>query len=367
MNNDKKPTSHPVVRPATQAGRFYESDAQILREEVDQYLACHADEETSDHVAVLIVPHAGYYYSGNVAATAYMTLNPARRYKRVFLIGPSHYEWLGGASVNGEVDYYATPLGRVAVDREAARQLMAADGIFAYHRKAHDREHCLEVQLPFLQRRLTDVPPIVPIIVSTNSLDHLRRMAEALLPFFNDENLFVVSSDFSHYPSYKDACQVDAKTGEAILSGDVEQLLDVMEENERSGIRNLSTSACGAFPIILLLLMLQNSTHSRGTDGSRYHIKHLIYQNSGDIETTDRRRVVGYHAFAILRDTATKDEKKDGKDSEATADFILSESDKRQLKALARESIRTAFAGKDFPSPTSPSPTLDRKCGAFVV
>ncbi len=368
MNNNDTPTPQPTVRPATQAGRFYEGDAQTLREEVDQYLARHADEIPSANVAALIVPHAGYYYSANVAATAYMNLDPAHHFKRVFLIGPSHYEWLGGASVNSEADYYATPLGHVAVDRDTARQLMAADNLFAYHRKAHDREHCLEVQLPFLQRRLTDVPPIVPIIVSTNSLAHLRRMAEALQPYFNDENLFVISSDFSHYPSYKDACQVDAKTGEAILSGDVERFIDVMEENEQSGVRNLSTSACGAFPIIILLTMLQNGgKEHRGTAGSRYTIKHLIYENSGDIETADRRRVVGYHAFAILRNTSTTTDKREDTDSDESSAFTLTDSDKQQLKALARESIRTAFAGKDIPSPASPSPTLDRKCGAFVT
>ena len=109
------------------------------------------------------------------------------------------------------------------VDLETAQKLIAADSVFSYQPKAHDREHCLEVQLPFLQRRLGEVPPIVPIIISTNDFLKLKRMAEALKPYLTEENLFVVSSDFSHYPSYEDACEVDAKTGKAIETGDVEQ------------------------------------------------------------------------------------------------------------------------------------------------
>ncbi|MBQ4175277.1 MAG: AmmeMemoRadiSam system protein B, partial [Prevotella sp.] len=186
-----------VVRPATQAGRFYEGNPQKLSREVDNYLALHNASVKYDDVAALIVPHAGYYFSGNVAASAYMSINTEKQYKRIFLLGPSHHTWLDGASVNVEVDYYATPLGNVKVDREVAQQLIEADSVFSYSKKAHSQEHCLEVQLPFLQRRFGDVPPIVPIIISTNDYSKLKRMAEVLKPYFNDDNLFIISSDFS--------------------------------------------------------------------------------------------------------------------------------------------------------------------------
>ena len=291
--------SEPVVRPATQAGRFYDGNAGRLSHEVDSFLTLHAHDRQYQDVAAIIVPHAGYYFSGNVAAAAYMLLPKDKPYKRIFLLGPSHHEWLDGASVNSEADYYETPLGRVRVDRETARKLLTSDGddadsasMFSYRPEAHDREHCLEVQLPFLQRRFTsEVPPIVPIIISTNDYTKLKRMAEALKPYFTDENLFIVSSDFSHYPSYEDACKVDAKTGKAVESGDVEAFIATIDRNAKSGIRNLATSACGGFPIITLMLML---------DGN-YEVKHLLYQNSGDIDDSDLSRVVGYHAFAILR------------------------------------------------------------------
>ena len=246
----------PVVRPATQAGRFYDGNAQRLSHEVDSFLTLHANDATFENVAAVIVPHAGYYYSGNVAAAAYMSLPKARHYKRVFLLGPSHHEWLDGASVNSEADYYQTPLGQVKVDRETAKKLLATDSVIAYRPEAHDREHCLEVQLPFLQRRFEEVPPIVPIIISTNDFSKLKQIAETLKPYFTDDNLFIISSDFSHYPSYEDACKVDAKTGKAIESGEVEAFIATIDDNAKSGIRNLATSACGGFPIITLMLMI---------------------------------------------------------------------------------------------------------------
>ena len=353
MNCDGQ-TSAPVVRPATQAGRFYDGDPQRLSHEVDSFLALHAKDRQYQDVAALIVPHAGYYFSGNVAAVAYMSLPKDKAYKRIFLLGPSHHEWLDGASVNTEADYYATPLGQVKVDRETARKLVTTDltddtdssSVFSYRPDAHDREHCLEVQLPFLQRRFEEVPPIVPIIISTNDFKKLKRMAETLKPYFMDENLFIVSSDFSHYPSYEDACKVDAKTGKAVESGDVEAFIAAIEGNAKSGIRNLSTSACGGFPIITLMLMMDK----------QYEVKHLLYQNSGDIDDHDLSRVVGYHAFAILRG------------EEKT--FSLSDEDKKMLKDIAYKSIKDSLDGKSLSEANYQlsivNYQLKEKCGAFV-
>lgn len=362
MNSCNGQTREPVVRPATQANRFYEGNAQRLSQEVDSFLALHRGSADSRRVAALIVPHAGYYYSGNVAASAYMALNPKQPYKRIFLLGPSHHEWLDGASVNTEADYYATPLGNVKVDRETGMALTTTDGtdltdserVFFYRPEAHDREHCLEVQLPFLQRRLGDVPPIVPIIISTNDFQKLSRMAEVLKPYFTDENLFIVSSDFSHYPTYEDAYEADGKTGKAIESGDVGRFIAAIEENARSGKRNLATSACGEFAIITLMLMLD----------SIYEVKHLMYQNSGDIGDTDHSRVVGYHSFAILRNGTGGNGQ-----TRTNTDFVLSDNDKKKLKEIALNSIKDSLDGKSVSVSVSPMqeyPMLSKKCGAFV-
>ena len=356
MNGCKGQSATPVVRPATQANRFYTGDARELSEEVDSFLALHRDDTKYSNVAALIVPHAGYYFSGNVAASAYMAIDTKKQYKRIFLLGPSHHEWLDGASVNTEADYYATPLGNVKVDHETAMKLTTTDCTddtdFFYRPEAHDREHCLEVQLPFLQRFFTlysslstqEMPPIVPIVISTNDYDKLKRIAEVLKPYFTDENLFVISSDFSHYPSYEDAYEVDAKTGKAIETGDVEEFIATINANARSGKRNLHTSACGEFAIITLMLMLDQN----------YEVKHMVYQNSGDIDNHDHSRVVGYHSFAILRNDNTG--------------FTLSDADKKALKEIAFNSIRDSLDGKPIAQPivNCQLSILNSKCGAFV-
>lgn len=334
----------PVVRPATQANRFYTGDTKKLSEEVDSLLALHRDAAVYNDLAALIVPHAGYYFSGNVAATAYMTLPKNKVYKRIFLLGPSHHEWLDGASVNTEADYYATPLGQVEVDHETALALTSADSVFRYEPKAHDREHCLEVQLPFLQRRYGEdsVPPIVPVIISTNDFQKLKRIADVLKPYLTEENLFIVSSDFSHYPSYEDARKMDARTGKAVESGDVSQFIAVLEENARSGVPRLATSACGEQAIATLLMMID----------STYQVKHLMYQNSGDSEEHDRNRVVGYHAFAIVRG--------------AVQNFSLSADEKQTLKEIALTSIKDSLDGKPISNRSPLTAHLSEKCGAFV-
>ena len=348
------------VRPATQANRFYTGDARELSEEVDSFLALHAKDRKYEQVAAVIVPHAGYYFSGNVAAAAYQSIADDVQYKRIFLLGPSHHEWLDGASVNTEYDYYSTPLGNVKVDLETASLLTttddsdSTDSVFFYQPKAHNREHCLEVQLPFLQRKFGDVPPIVPIIISTNDFRKLQRIAEILKPYMSEENLFVVSSDFSHYPKYEDACEVDARTGKTVESGDVERFIAQLEENARSGVKNLATSACGELAIATLMLMMQ--------DGG-YEVKHLLYQNSGDIDNHDHSHVVGYHAFAVIRSLPLTPSKERGY-------FTLTEEEKMMLKAIALTSIKDSLDSKPIAVANSSLFTLhsslNQKCGAFV-
>ena len=188
------------------------------------------------------------------------------------------------------------------------------------------------------------MPSIVPIIISTNDYQKLKRIANVLKPYFTEENLFVISSDFSHYPSYEDACEVDAKTGKAIETGNVEQFIAVLEENSRSGKRNLATSACGELAIVTLMLMMD----------STYEVKHLLYQNSGDVDNQGHNRVVGYHAFAILRG--------------ASQEFVLSDEEKKILKEIAFTSIKDSLAGKPVAQPilNAQYPVLNSKCGAFV-
>ena len=161
-------------------------------------------------------------------------------------------------------------------------------------------------------------------------------------PYRTGENLFIVSSDFSHYPSYEDARKVDALTGKAVESGDVEQFIAVLEENARSGVPGLATSACGELAIATLLMM---------TD-STYEVKHLMYQNSGDAEESDHNRVVGYHAFAIV--------------GKASQSFSLSDDERLTLKEIALTSIKDSLNGKPISRHSPLTAHLSEKCVAFV-
>ena len=147
----------------------------------------------------LIVPHAGYVFSGEVAASAFSRIPKGHTYKRVFLLGPSHRVGFSGASVDTLCAQAETPLGRVPIDVSLGKDLIrAGKGAFTCRNDAHDREHCLEVQLPFLQMVFEEVPPIVPIVIGTQRLGVLQQIAEALMPYFiglSDEAVYVLFLD----------------------------------------------------------------------------------------------------------------------------------------------------------------------------
>ena len=336
------------VRMPAVAGAFYPADADTLRETVVSFLSEASSAEADKEVQAVIVPHAGYVYSGSTASEAIKAIPSDAVYKRIFLLGPSHRAAFDGASVNNAFDSYATPLGQVKVDNEAVDALLHADPVFTYVPEAHAREHCLEVQLPFLQVHLQHVPPIVPVIIGTQDLAKLRRIAQALQPYFTSDNLFVISSDFSHYPSYEDANRVDKVTGEAIESGSLRKFLDALEKNARKGVPRLATSACGQSPIAVLLLLMEGRNDLQ--------VRHLAYCNSGDAVYGDKDRVVGYHAFSIV------------KKAEADA-FALTGEERAQLLQIARKSIDYELARKtDLPyDSTKMSPALKEHCGAFVT
>ena len=163
-----------------------------------------------------------------------------------------------------------------------------------------------------------------------------------LKPYFNEENLFIISSDFSHYPSYEDAYEVDALTGKAIETGKVDEFIATLEKNAVSGKHNLATSACGELAIATLMLMMDTNCE----------VIHLMYQNSGDIDHHDHSRVVGYHAFAVVRTSGKA--------------FSLSGDEKRMLKKIAYESIKDSLEGKGISHLSHLTDNLLAKCGAFV-
>ncbi len=247
---------------------FYPGDATVLRHDVLLML----DEAKPSTLTpkAIIAPHAGYIYSGAIAAQAYALVKPLRaRIRRVVLLGPVHRVWVPGLALPG-VDFFATPLGRVELDADAIGELADLPQIQTYA-QAHALEHSLEVQLPFLQSVLDEFK-LVPLAVGGATPEQVAEVLDRL--WGGDETLIVVSSDLSHFLPYDAARKIDSETASAIM--------------------NLSTHlvgemACGAHPVNGFLL----AARRRGL------VPHLLdLRNSGDT-AGDRSRVVGYGAFAF--------------------------------------------------------------------
>jgi hypothetical protein len=260
------------VRPPAVAGAFYPDDAVLLAGNVDGYLA---DAERHPELAprALVAPHAGYLYSGPVAGSAFATLRGAAgRFRRVVLLGPSHYVPFAGLALSS-ADAFATPLGRVPVDA-GAREALAGLSQVLLADAPHEREHSLEVELPFLQRTLGEFR-LVPLAVGEASDEQVAQVLARLTGEGDGETLIVVSTDLSHYHSYDTARRLDQRTSAAIEALRPEAIGDL--------------DACGRVPLRGLLAWAR----TRGLAATC-----LDLRNSGDT-AGPHERVVGYGAYAF--------------------------------------------------------------------
>jgi AmmeMemoRadiSam system protein B len=258
------------VRPAAVAGTFYPGDARSLAAELKGYLGLARSAPSRKAPKALIAPHAGYIYSGPIAASAYALLAPCRgRIRRVVLAGPAHRIHVSGAAVPS-ARAFDSPLGPVAIDREAVEKLLALPFVEVSD-AAHAREHSLEVHIPFLQSVLGDFA-LVPIVVGDAAPEQMARILEDV--WGGDETLVVVSSDLSHYMPYEAARIRDRRTADSIAAFDAH-----IDPDE----------ACGAMPINGLLTLARKRTMT---------IELLDLRNSGDT-AGDKDHVVGYASFAL--------------------------------------------------------------------
>lgn len=258
-----------TIRPAAVAGRFYSDNPRELRAQLHEFLA--AVKTSGPRPKAIIAPHAGYEYSGSIAASVYARLQPyTKDIRRVILLGPSHRVALTGLAVPG-VDFFSTPLGNIAIDRAALKQLADLPYVIRSDR-AHATEHSLEVHLPFLQEVLGEFV-LAPLLVGEA---HPYEVAQALECLWDrDDNLIVISSDLSHYHDYATAQRLDEATSHMI-----EQLRFEDLSNE---------SACGFSSIGGLLCLARK----RGL-----HAQTIDVRNSGDT-AGPQNRVVGYGAYVI--------------------------------------------------------------------
>ncbi len=344
LSQQKNIDRHPAV-----AGQFYPSTPDELRSMLKDLFSKAIPSKNLKNVIGIISPHAGYVFSGIVAASAFSQIDPSKKYENIFILASSHQLYFEGASIYNKGDYI-TPLGKVKVNKQIAGQLIKKHDFFSNRTDAHTREHSLEVQLPFLQYFLKKDFQIVPIILGTQSSETCRKIAGALKHYFNPSNLFIISTDYSHYPTYENAAKVDKTTNDAIVSNSSEKLLAVMDANERKDISNLSTSLCGWTSVLTLLYMTQGNEDISFTP--------IQYKNSGDSEYGDKTKVVGYSAIAV----STKENKLQTR-------FNLSEKEKKELLKIARNTLVQYVRERKISEVdvAKLSNNIKTNCGAFVT
>jgi MEMO1 family protein len=345
-NEIMKSTDTLQNRQPAVAGSFYPSDPVELRRMLQQFFAKAPAQDTNREVLAIISPHAGYVFSGQVAAAAFNQVNPAKKYKTIFVIGSSHRNSFPGASVYS-IGNYITPLGTVNTDFETAQKLVDGNKVLAFAPAYHQSEHSIEVQIPFLQYFLKTDFKIVPILLGTQDAETCKQIAKALKPYFNPENLFVISTDFSHYPDYKDAITTDKQIADAIVTNNPDQFLYAVEGCTKKNIDNLVTGCC-SWPSVITLMYLTDEI-----PGISY--KQVLYKNSGDSDYGEKDRVVGYFALSITKQKQN--------------DFELADSDKKELLRIARTAIRTYLQENQIPEVDAESlpKSLRTEAGAFVT
>lgn len=327
------------VRPAGVAGSFYPADAQQLRKMVNGFLAAAKVPKTLPTPLAIVSPHAGYPFSGGVAAHAYALLQ-GRKFARVVVIAPSHYESFAFSSVY-DGDAYSTPLGEVAVDKAFAAKL-AADAQIKFSSRGHGEvdghwEHALEDELPFLQQVLGDFK-LVPVVMGDQSYESSRALGVALAKTIRKENaatggdfdtLIVASSDLSHYHPYDQAVTIDHKTLQAILEWDYFNL--------SQNLQRRIWEACGGGGIVAAMIAAERLGANRA--------QLLAYANSGDV-TGDKSRVVGYGAVGLF--------KTDSPANLPGSQFHLTGKERNTLMSIAKKSVETAVRERRLYAPPLP-------------
>ena len=275
--------SNEIRKPAV-SGTFYPGSPEELKEKIENLLNKVEKEELKGELIGLIVPHAAYDYSGEIAVYAYKQLE-GKNFDTVILIGESHYHRFPGASIGNYQSYY-TPLGEVDVDNDLAINIIKYEETIKFYPQVHQGEHSLEVQLPFLQTLLRDFK-IVPIILGERSSKLSSKIVKAILQESKKRDkkiLFIASTDLSHFYPYQTALQLDNLTIEAIEKLDSDSFYQ--------GLSYGNYYLCGGAAVGTLLKIAENLEADK--------IKLLKYANSGDV-TWDKSRVVGYAAFIIYK------------------------------------------------------------------
>jgi MEMO1 family protein len=343
----QEPPEHERIHESVIAGAWYPGSAEALRQQVKGFLDGVPDISFPGHLTTLVSPHAGYPFSGQVAAYSYKLLEK-QKFTTVIIIGPSHFVRFSGVAVYDRGGF-RTPLGVVPLDHELISALEKREPRIRFVPGAHTREHSIEMQLPFLQTIMPGFK-LVPLLIGEQDLATCQWLARAISAAIKDKSVLVVaSSDLSHFRSYDEARRLDRVVMDKVSAFDPKGLSESLEKGE--------CAACGGGAIVTAMLVAKDL-------GATY-AKVLHAANSGDV-TGDRDRVVGYIAAAlgIVKEIPSGD-KADA--PTAAMDMGLSSADKALLLRIARETIEARCRGEKRPELGTTSPRLKEGGGAFVT
>jgi len=333
------------IRKSVIAGSWYPGNTTALKNQVEEYLANTPADAVDGIIVALVSPHAGYAYSGQVAAHSYKQI-AGKVFDSVIIIGPSHRAYFQGASIYNDGGY-ETPLGIVKVDKLLADAIIAQSDVVSINPAAHVQEHSVEIQLPFLQVVLGDFP-FVPVVMGSQDRRTCEALSAAVAAVTKNKNVLIVaSSDLSHFHGYDRATAMDAIALKHIEKMDWQGLLADLDSG--------SCEACGGGPVAAAIMIAQK----RGADSAKI----LKYANSGDV-TGDRQGVVGYAAAVFYKKHAAGRSPAGG---DAGVVSGLSDDEKRQLLAIARKSIELQLRDQALPEFSRDLRSLHENRGAFVT
>ena len=330
------------IRESVLAGTWYPENPKDLRKQVNAFLKQVPQKTKQDRLVALIVPHAGYRYSGQVAAHAYKLLE-ARKFETVVIVAPSHRASFSGVSVY-DIGGYGTPLGTVPLDQELIHTIKSKDSEIRYIQNAHRSEHSLEIQLPFIQMLLPEAK-LVPLVMGDQKLQTSVSLAQTLSESIQGKS----STDLSHFHSYEEAKKLDRRVMDRVAVMDAEGI--------HADLAFGLGEACGGGPMVTALL----AAKQLGADQSEV----LFAANSGDV-TGDRSRVVGYMAAALWASARNKIDS--SVNNVMASDRIgLNKGEREILHGIAKQSVEAVLFGRNAPKIKDLPPRLKQIRGVFVT
>jgi AmmeMemoRadiSam system protein B/AmmeMemoRadiSam system protein A len=352
----KKAPDHDIREPDF-AGKFYPDSESRLKLAIQKYLQDAAPAKTKSPVAI-IVPHAGYIFSGQICADAFKQVS-GQQYDVIVMLGTNHtnpdFRKISVYPGSG----FRTPLGTAMIDRNMVSSLTEANPDCIPDKLLHKQEHSIEVLVPFVQVLFPEAK-IVPVIVGTPDIELCTRFGKTLAAALKGRRaLIVASSDLSHYPSANDASSVDGKILEAMTGLDTAVFSSAIKTQMNRRIPNLHTCACGEAPIMAAMAAAKFLGATQGTI--------ISYANSGDASIGDRSRVVGYGAVVLGAHEQETDAGSSKHSSSVSPHSTLQISDKKALLAFARETISRLLLTETLPLARGFDPKLRQPQGVFVT